>query len=58
MLHHMMAAKRKKSGVKYQFGFRVPKTIKEAYELDKLNGNTHWKDDIKKEVMLLKDIYE
>ena len=28
----------------YQFGFRVPRNIKEAWELDKENGTTRWKD--------------
>ena len=34
----------------HKFGIRLPKTVKEAYELDRLNGNTMWADAIKKEM--------
>jgi hypothetical protein len=34
----------------YKFGIEVPRTVKEAYELDKKNGNTLWADSIKKEM--------
>jgi hypothetical protein len=33
-----------------KFGIELPKTIKEAFELDKKNGNTFWTDAIAKEM--------
>ena len=35
---------------RYKFGVQVPATPREAMELDKKNGNTLWKDAIKKEL--------
>jgi len=57
MYRQMMASKRKKTGPKYQFGVRVPRSIKEAYELDELNKDSGWADAIQKEVTILKDTY-
>ena len=34
----------------HKYGIRVPKTIKEALQLDKEDGNTYWADAIKKEM--------
>ena len=34
----------------HKFGIRIPKTVKEALELDRQNGNTFWADAIKKEM--------
>jgi hypothetical protein len=34
----------------HKFGIELPKTIKEALELDKKNGNTFWADTIAKEM--------
>jgi hypothetical protein len=34
----------------HKFGIELPKTIKEALELDKKNGNTFWADAIAKEI--------
>ena len=34
----------------HKFGFRIPKTIKEALEIDKENGNDRWERSIKKEM--------
>jgi hypothetical protein len=34
----------------HKFGIELPKTIKEAFALDKKNGNTFWADAIAKEV--------
>ena len=36
----------------------MPINLKEAYELDKHNGNTLWADGIQKEVGMLYDVYE
>mmetsp|Transcript_5411 Transcript_5411/g.7986 ORF Transcript_5411/g.7986 Transcript_5411/m.7986 type:complete len:85 (+) Transcript_5411:3612-3866(+) len=34
----------------YKFGLRVPEDSKEAYEIDKENGDTFWTDAITKEM--------
>jgi len=45
-LRHIM----KSSTVLYKYGFRLPRTAKEALEIDVSNGNSLWKDAITKEV--------
>ena len=45
-----MAMSMKKRGPLYKFGVRVPRNVNEALILDKENGNTLWKDAIKKEM--------
>jgi hypothetical protein len=37
----------------FQFGIQVPRNVKEAYELDKKNGNTYWEDAMKEEIASL-----
>ena len=49
--------KRTGKAIKYQFGIRVPRSIREAYVLDSMNGDTKWHDAIEKEVKMLKDVY-
>ena len=49
--------KRTGKAIKYQFGIRVPRNIREAYVLDSVNGDTKWHDAIEKEVKMLKDVY-
>jgi hypothetical protein len=34
----------------YKYGFRVPKTVEEAKEIDKECGNTLWMDSVEKEM--------
>ena len=34
----------------HKFGIELPKTVKEAFELDKKNGNTLWANAIAKEM--------
>ena len=34
----------------HKYGIQIPRTIKEAYELDRVNKNSHWKDAIAKEM--------
>ena len=34
----------------YKFGIRVPTTVAEALELDRLNGNDYWEEALKKEM--------
>ncbi len=36
--------------VQIKYGVQVPQSVKHAYELDRINGNTLWADAIKKEV--------
>ena len=33
-----------------KYGMRIPTSITEAYEIDKENGNTLWRDAIKREM--------
>jgi hypothetical protein len=57
-LKRMLMAKKKRRTIKYQFGVRVPRTVKEAYILDSMNNDTFWSDAIKKEVRLLYEEYQ
>ena len=34
----------------HKYGIRIPKSVKEVYEIDKENGNTLWTEAIKKEM--------
>ena len=34
----------------HKYGIKIPRSVKEAYQLDKENGNTHWTDAIKLEM--------
>ncbi len=44
--------RRKKFSAKkvFKYGIQVPRNVREALELDKLSGTTHWEEAIKKEV--------
>jgi len=44
----MARSHRLKTG--YKFGLRVPETVDEAMEIDRINGNTLWQDAIEKEM--------
>ena len=44
----MAKSHRLKTG--YKFGLRVPDTVEEAMEIDRINGNTLWQDAIAKEM--------
>ena len=37
-----------------KYGIGVPRTVKEAYEMDSRNGNTFWADAISKEMKNVK----
>jgi hypothetical protein len=41
---------RPQKGKVYNFGILVPRNVKEAFELDKANGNSLWKDAMTKEI--------
>ena len=40
----------KNDAVRYKFGIRIPRSVKEAYALDAANGNTYWADAMKAEI--------
>ena len=40
----------RESKVSHKHGIGLPSTVKEAYEIDKNNGNTFWRDAIEKEI--------
>ena len=42
-----------KKAVRYKFGVRIPRTVKEAIEIDNENGNTLWQDAIAMELLQL-----
>jgi hypothetical protein len=42
--------KRFDNSPRFKFGIQIPRTLKEAYELDKKNGNTKWADAVMLEV--------
>jgi hypothetical protein len=43
-------ATRPNKGKVYNFGILVPRNVKQAFELDKSNGNTLWQDTMTKEI--------
>ena len=45
--------KSQRSSVKYMFGVRVPRSVKEAEQFDRDNGNTLWQDAIQLELAQL-----
>ena len=52
-------AKKKKSGFGqkvFKFGIQVPRTVKEALQLDAKNGNTLWQDALEIEMSALEDM--
>ena len=42
----------------HKFGIAVPKTVREAHELDRLNGNTLWADAIAKEMKEVRKAFD
>lgn len=42
----------------HKFGIRIPKTVEEALELDRDNGNTLWRDALNKEVSRVRISFE
>ena len=48
---------RKKTGIKYQFGIRLPRTSKEALELDASEVTTYWSDAMEKETNIIAERY-
>ena len=57
-MKRIQASKRAKRGPKFKFGERVPRTVREAYELDIMHKNTGWSDAIDKEITSLRDKYQ
>ena len=54
----LYAMKTKRMGPKYKFGQKVPRTLKEAYEIDKETNSNGWAEAIKKEINSLKDDFK
>jgi len=54
-LAKIFKAQARNNGPKYKFGIRVPRTVKEAMEIDRAEGNTLWKEAIDKEIGQLLD---
>jgi len=55
-LIHMVKQAQLKSirhAIRYKYGYQIPRTAKEAYELDKKNGNTFWQDAMALELLQL-----
>jgi hypothetical protein len=42
----------------HKFGIEIPRTVKEALELDRRNGNTIWADAIAKEMFEVKKAFD
>ena len=42
----------------HKFGIEIPKTLKEALELDRQNGNTLWADGIAKEMTKVQKAFD
>ena len=36
---------------KHNYGICIPKSVSDVYELDRVNGNNHWRNAIKKEMV-------
>ncbi|MEM7375710.1 MAG: reverse transcriptase domain-containing protein, partial [Bacteroidota bacterium] len=53
MLKQVHLYKKKSNLIKFNFGVRIPRSIREAMLLDKANGNTKWKDAIETELRAL-----
>ena len=39
----------------FKYGIQVPRTVKQAYELDERNGNNFWRNAIEPEMSALND---
>jgi hypothetical protein len=46
----MNQVKSSRKAITYQFGIQVPRNVKQALELDQLNGNSLWSDAMTKEI--------
>jgi hypothetical protein len=44
------ASKARKHDIRYKFGIRIPRIVKEAHRLDSENGNTEWAESIKRKM--------
>jgi hypothetical protein len=57
MYRKAMMFKKKSFGIRFQFGVCVPRTVREAYQLDQLNEDHLWAEAIAKEVKALYEDY-
>jgi hypothetical protein len=44
----LLSARQKSRRIRFKFGLRVPRTVQEAYALDKIEGNNDWATAIDK----------
>ena len=49
------ATMKKRNEIKYEFGVQIPRTVQEALELDRINGNNLWEEAIMKELTQMAD---
>ena len=42
----------------HKYGIRVPRTVEDAYDIDRQNGNTYWSDAINKEMKNVRVAFE
>ena len=52
------AVKARVKRVTHKYGVEIPRTVAEALKLDEINGNTHWRDAIDKEMTNLKVAFD
>ncbi len=57
MYRQAVLQKKKSQTVKYKFGVRIPRTVKEAQKLDQLMGNHKWTEALKEEIKTLYEKY-
>jgi len=56
--HVISAVKRRVKNRNQKYGIEVPKNVNHAYELDRKNGNTYWRDAIVKEMKNVRIAFE
>ena len=49
------ATMKKRNEIKYEFGVQIPRTVQEALELNRINGNNLWEEAIMKELAQIAD---
>ena len=42
----------------HKFGIRIPKSVKEAYEIDAENGDTVWRDAVRQEMKKIREAFQ
>jgi hypothetical protein len=55
LIRRMLIHGANKRAIRFKFGVQIPRTAKEAFALDKENGNTFWEDAMKMEISQLNE---